>query len=67
MKIPKTFIKNNKKYFFVELCKNFVRYQTGDGICECFGFHELGLIKEMAEPYKKAYKGGEILWKNVKV
>lgn len=58
MKIPKTFIKNNKKYFHIETCKNFARYQTGEGICECFNFHELGLIEEMAEPYKKQYGEG---------
>lgn len=58
MKIPKTFIKNNKKYFYIETCKNFARYQTGVGISECFSFHELGLIEEMTEPNRKQYRDG---------
>lgn len=58
MKIPKTFIKNNKKYYYIETCKNFARYQTGEGISECFNFQELGLIEEMAEPNRKQYRDG---------
>lgn len=64
MKAPKIFIKNNKKYYFIEACKNFVRYQTGNGICECFTYHDLGLIQEMAEPYKKQYREGIMFFKN---
>lgn len=59
MEIPKTFIKNNKKYYFIELCKNFARYQTGYGIVECFGFHDLGLIEETIRD-REASKGGEV-------
>lgn len=65
LKVPKVFVSNNKKYYFVELCKNFVRYQTARGINECFSFYELGLIEEMAEPYKKQYKEGIMFFKNV--
>lgn len=65
MEIPKTFVKNNKKYYFVEICKNFVRYQTRQGICECFSFYDLGLIKEMAKPYRKQYKEGIMFFKNI--
>ena len=59
MKIPKTFVKDNKKYFYIETCKNFARYQTGDGISECFNFHELGLIEETIRE-RQANKGGAI-------
>lgn len=59
MKIPKTFIKNNTKYFYIERYKNFARYQTGDGISECFNFHELGLIEETIRE-RQANKGGVI-------
>lgn len=52
MKIPKILIKDNKKYYFVEKCNNFVRYQTERGICECFCFHDLGMIEETIEPPK---------------
>ena len=65
MIIPKTFIKDNKKYYFVELCKNFARYQTSQGICECFNFQELGLIQEMAKPYKKQYREGIMFFKSI--
>jgi hypothetical protein len=65
LKIPKVFINNNKKYYFVETCKNFVRYQTSHGICECFSFYDLGLIEEMAEPYKEQYRKGIMFFKNV--
>ena len=59
MKIPKTFIKNNKKYYYIERYKNFARYQTGDGISECFNFHELGLIEETIRE-RQAKNGGVI-------
>ena len=59
MKIPKTFVKNNKKYFYIETCKNFARYQTGEGISECFSYHELGLIEETFRE-RQAKNGGVI-------
>lgn len=59
MKILKTFIKDNKKYFYIETYKNFARYQTGDGISECFIFHELGLIEETIRE-RQAKNGGVI-------
>lgn len=65
MEIPKTFIKNNKKYFFVEQCKNFIRYQTANGICECFDFYDLGLIQETIKPHRKQYKDGIMFFKNI--
>lgn len=30
---------------------------------ECFGFHELGLLEEEAEPYRKFYREGLVLSK----
>ena len=58
LKVPRIFISNNKKYYFVELSKNFARYQTGKGISECFSFHELGMIEEQEEPDRKQYRDG---------
>lgn len=51
MKIPKTIRKNNHKYIFVKIYKNFIMYE--DKIThtkECFNRQELGLIKEMIKP-----------------
>lgn len=59
MKIPRIFIKDKKKYYFIELCKNFARYQTSNGVVECFGFHDLQLIEE-TKRIREASKGGAI-------
>lgn len=59
MEVPKIFTKENTKYFLVEICESFARYQTKRGVCECFGFHELGLIEERETP-RHAWKDGMI-------
>ena len=61
MKIPKILLKNKKKYYFVEKCKNFVRYQTDRGICECFGFHDLNMIEEQEKSDRKIYNDGMMI------
>lgn len=61
MEIPKIFIKDSKKYYFVKEYKNFIMYQTKEGIIECFTLNELGLLQEMIEPPRRAYKDGEII------
>lgn len=53
MKIPKTIIRNNRKYILVEIYKNFALYQDKvTGYKECFDKFDLGLIKEMIPPPK---------------
>ncbi len=47
MKIPKVFGKNGHEYIFVKEYKNFIMYKDMlIGTTECFGRHELGLIKK---------------------
>ena len=53
---------NNRKYILEKMYSNYALYTNLDnGIKECFNFHELEMLEEMAEPYKPAYKGGEIM------
>mgnify|MGYP001855500269 CR=1 FL=1 len=53
MKIPKILKKNNKKYKLVKIYKTYVLYEdTQTKAKECFGKHELGLIKEQEKPRK---------------
>lgn len=61
--IPKTLTKvvNNKiiKYNFIKLYPNFALYENTEyKTKECFGFHDLGLIKQKVKPEKIARKGG---------
>lgn len=61
--IPKTLTKvvNNKivKYTFCKLYPNFALYENLEiKTKECFGFHELGLIKQKVKPERIARKGG---------
>lgn len=64
---PMILPKGKKKYILEKMYPNHALYTDLDtGLKECFTFHELGMIEEMAEPFKEAYKGGEILWQNVK-
>lgn len=61
MEVPKILKRENKKYILEKIYSNFALYTDLDtGIRECFTFYELGMIEEMIEPYKPAYKGGEI-------
>lgn len=55
--IPKTLTKvvNNKiiKYNFIKLYPNFALYENSEyKTKECFGFHDLGLIKQKVKPEK---------------
>ena len=50
MEVPKIYTIKNKEYFLVKQYKDYARYQTARGVCECFSFHELGMIEEMIEP-----------------
>lgn len=53
MKIPKILKKNNRKYKLVKIYENYVLYEdTQTKAKECFGKHELGLIKEQEKPRK---------------
>ena len=56
----------SKRFFCKEVdtkekCKNFVRYQTDRGICECFGFHDLNMIEEQEKPDRKIYNDGMMI------
>jgi len=59
LKIPKILTKENKKYYFIKLFKNYAMYKTEKGIVECFNFHDLGLIKEVKRD-REAKNGGWI-------
>lgn len=60
--IPEIYEKDNKKYYLVKKYPNFVLYQLPNGLAECFSYHELGLIEETAEPYRKSYNDGIIMF-----
>ena len=41
MKIPKTLIKNEKKYKFIKAYSHIILYEREDGIRECFSRSEI--------------------------
>lgn len=54
MYAPMILKKGNKKYILEKMYPNYALYSDLEyGVKECFSFHELGMIEEMAEPPKQ--------------
>lgn len=62
MYAPMILKKKKKKYILEKLYPNYALYSDLEyGYKECFSFHDLGLLEEKAEPYKKIYKDGSMI------